>query len=198
MTIPYNDITTYEGSDIDDFLTKVRLIHIFESIFKEYPDKSIAKLVIRYIVYAYSVNSELVVLSSAWLKNKQRIFEHCDLPPQGNYYSDLVHLKNDAVVKAIKNWLDFQDEDVWTELVMLKDLRVQMQISATSDIKKASMETDYDQKFKNAKYSSELSQMIKDKESELIQNNPKFKEAVKEFKKVKAEKVTMGAESFAN
>lgn len=197
MTVPYTDITTYEGSDMDDFLTKIKLIHIFESIFQEYPDKSIAKLVIKYIVYAYSVNSEMVVLGSAWLKNKQRVFEACYLPPEKRYYEDLVHLKCDAVRKAIRNWIEWQDENNWVELCMLNDLRVQMQISATSDIRKSSGEIDFDQKMKNAEYSNKLSQMIRDKENELIQNNPKLKEAIKEFKQFKTEKQTLGAEKFA-
>lgn len=197
MTIPYTDITTYEGSDMDDFLTKIRLVHIFESVFKEYPDKSISKLVIRYIVYAYSVNSEMIIFGDAWLKNKQRILEACYLPPEKRYYEDLVHLKSDGVKEAIRRWIDHQDNDTWTELCMLKDLRVQMQLAATSDITKSSGEIDYDQKFKNAKYSNDLSQMIKDKEAELIQNNPQLKEAVKEFRQHKVEKVTIGAEHFA-
>jgi len=107
----------------------------------------------------------------------------------------LVHLKNKAVVDAIQAWMDFCDSDLFTTLQILKDLRVEMQISCLTDIKKASLEIDYDQKFKNAQYSVDLKKMIKDLESELIQTSVKLKDSVKEFREAKQKK-SFGLETF--
>lgn len=117
------------------------------------------------------------------------------MQPVSNLYEDLILLKNDTVRETIHKWMDWQDNDTFTQLQTLKDLKVEMQKSCVSEIRTAGNEIHYDQKFKNAKYVGELSDMIKALESELMQNDIKFKEAVKEIKP--KHKNTMGVEHFA-
>jgi hypothetical protein len=196
MISPFHSIVSYEGDNWDDFLDRILLVHIFSPVIKEYKNKDTLKGAIRFIAYAYSVDSDKIILGRDWKKNKQEIFEFVLIKPEKKSYEDLVLLENKAVVETIHRWVDHQNNDTFTHLQVLKDLRVEMQISALSKILKSSGEIDYDQKFRNAKYADDLKQMIKDLESELIQNNQKLKDAVKEVKVAKS-KFTVGPETFS-
>ena len=196
MISPFHSIISYEGDEWQEFLDKMLLIDIFMPLFKEYSEVSYIKSVIKYIVYAYSVDSDKIILGMEWQKNKQNIFEYVMIKPEKKSYEDLVLLRNSEVVKTINNWLEFQDNDAFRQMQVLKDLRVEMQISSLTDIKKASAEIDYDQKYKNACYANDLKKMIKDLESELIQNNQRLKDAVKEVRVTKS-KFTVGPETFS-
>lgn len=182
MTEAYSEIIKHETDDWEEFLERISLIHVFAPVIKEYTDRDLLKGVIRYIVYAYSRNSEHVVLGMDWQENKKKIFEAVLIKPMEGPYVDLIHLKKEAVLQTVHNWLEFQDNDTWKQLQVLKDLRVEMQLSANSPISTSSKAIDYDQKFKNAEYAMKLKAMIKDLEQELIQNDGKLKEAVKEVK----------------
>lgn len=196
MISPYQALTTYEQDDWRDFLEKCLLIDIFLPVLEEYKDPQTVKLVIKYIVFAYSAQSEHVVLGKEWLENKIQIFELLMFKPVKDFYDDVVNLMNPAVVKSIHNWLEFQDKPTFKQMQVLKDLKIEMQTSCLSRILKASAEVDYDQKFRNAEYASKLQEKIRELESELIQNNAKLKEAVRE---VKSAKITynVGPETFS-
>lgn len=195
MISAYHSIVSYDGYDWNDYLTRICVYDIFKELLSEYPDKNDFTSAVKYIMSAYSVESDMVIIGSDWLSTKKRIFEKYCLKDQKKLYSDLVHLKNGKVLNAIQKWLDFQQNDVWTQLSILKDLRVEMQVSCLTDIKKASGETDYDQKYKNAQYSVDIKKMIKDLESELIQSSMKLKDAVKEFRSERS-KSTFGIETM--
>ena len=196
MISPYHSIVNYEEDNWQEFLDKVMLIDIFMPVIKKYSDLQVLKSVIRYIVYAYSADSDKILLGSDWQRNKQGIFEFVLIKPEKTIYEDLVLLKSPEVVESIHKWLEFQDKDSFTQLQVFKDLRVEMQISAVSKIIKASSEIDYDQKYKNANYAQELKNKIKELEAELIQNNPKMQSQVKEARVAKS-KQTVGPETFS-
>lgn len=196
MISPYSEIINYEEDNWQEFLERVCLIDIFMPVIKSYQDLNTLKCVIRYIVYAYSQSSDKIVLGMEWQKNKQLIFEFVLAKPEKSIYEDLVLLKNTAVVEAIHKWLDFNDRDVFTQMQVLKDLRLEMQLSCVTDIKNASGEINYDQKYRNAEYAVKLKDKIKELEQEVIQNNVKMKDAVREVKTTKS-KSTIGPESFS-
>lgn len=197
MINAYSDILAYDGEDWNDYLTKICLIDIFKDLIPLFKDKQALTQGIRYIVWAYSKDSDCVILGTDWVENKKRIFDKANL--QKEYYYDLVELQNRIVLKTIQRWLDFQDSSVFSQLMMLKDLQQEMQESATTDIKNAQLEINYDQKFKNAKYVNELKIMIEDLEQELIQNNAKLKIAYREISNASNKiKNTIGVETFAN
>lgn len=189
MINPVQSITEYKGDDFAEYLETLQLIDIFEELIKSYAhDKPLLKQITKYIVWTYSLNSEQVVLGMEWGENKKKIFEYVMLPDY--YWSDIVDLKSDVIVQTINKWLIFQDKETYTELCKLKDLKLYMQQSY-SDIT-----VDANQRFKNAGYSKELTQMINDLQKELIQNNIKLSKASAEIKNAKR-KNTMGAEKFA-
>lgn len=196
MISPYQALTTHDHDDWYDFLEKCLLLDIFMPVLEEYKDPQTLKLVIKYIVFAYSAQSEHIVLGKEWLENKEQIFELLMFKPIREFKDDVVMLQNPAVIRTINNWLEFQDKPTFKQMQVLKDLKIEMQTSCLSNIKKASMEIDYDQKFRNAEYASKLQEKIRELEAELIQNNVKMKEAVRE---VKAAKVSfnVGPETFS-
>lgn len=195
MISAYNSLITYNAENWEEYIDRLTLFDIFKDLIKAYPDKEDFTCVIKYILYAYSIESEMLVLGTDWLKNKQRIFEKANIKPRREIYEDLVHLKKKEVVTTIQRWLEWQDVDTFTQLQILKDLRVEMQVSCLIDIKKSSGEIDYDQKFKNAQYSVDLKNMVKDLESELIQTSPKLKGSIGEFKEAR-KKNSFGLETM--
>ena len=196
MISAYHSVVNYEEDNWSEYLDNILLLDIFMPVIKEYINSGTLKSVIRYIVYAYSPESDKVILGMDWLKNKQKVFEFVLAKPENSIYQDLVLLKNKAVVNTIHKWLNFLDNDTFTQLQVIKDLRVEMQISSLTEIRKASGEIDYDQKYRNASYANDLKKMIKDLESELIQNNNKLKDAIKEVKSAK-NKFNVGPETFS-
>lgn len=197
MISAYNSLITYKEGEWEDYLEKLCLIDIFSPLLKAYPDKGHFSSVVKYILWAYSVESDMLVIGSDWLKTKRKIFEKACVKPEGHFYEELVLLKKPEVIDTIQKWLEFQDNDLFAQIQILKDLRVEMQISCNSPIRKSSGEIDFSQKFLNAQYSMDLKKMIKDLESELIQNNPQLKDAIKDFKDVKKSAgKSVGMETF--
>jgi hypothetical protein len=199
MINPFQSLTTYTGDDWSEYLDSISLFEIFKDLIVKYQaNPSLLKSIIRYIVWAYSKDSDKITLGTDWTANKKRIFEAAELPPMENILMDVVNLQDDIVLITIKRWVDYQNDDTWKELVMLKDLRSEMQFSANSALKSGNGDSvNYDQKFKNAKYSIDLAQMIKDCESKLLQNDPRLKEAMREVKAKTKNNYSLSPESFA-
>jgi hypothetical protein len=216
MINAFNELTTYSGNDWDDFLEKCSLINIFKPILDRYKDNGLRRLVIQYIVKCYSLDSPDIVIGMEWGRMKKIIFEKLMLPQL--MYHEMVLFENmhdlkegtdefefedkiekdkdiTALRKSITMWLNMQDSEVYVQFAVLRDLRQEMQASATKPIKKSSGEIDYDQKFKNAKYAMELHTLSKNIEEELIQNSETLKIAVQEVKNKKV-KSTFGFEQF--
>lgn len=196
MIHAYSDLLAYDEDDWEGYLTKICLIDVFKDLIPLFKDRLALKQAIRYIVWTYSNDSDCVILGADWLNNKKRIFEKSMLRQE--YYEDIVLLDNRLVLKTVQRWIEFQDSAIFSQLTSLKELMLEMQLSSNSKIVKSSGEVDYDQKFKNACYVKDLGKMIDDLEQELIQNNPKFKEASKEITRMSKNKNTIGVESFAN
>jgi hypothetical protein len=196
MISAYNSLITYGGEDWEDYLDRIALIDIFGGLLKEYPDKADFTCVVKYILLAYSCESEMLIIGADWLKTKQKIFEKASIKPNEKFYEDLVHLKNRVIISTIEKWLSYQENDTFTMLQTLKDLKVEMQVSCLTDIKKTSDEIDYTQKFLNAEYCIKLKSMIKDLESELIQSSPALKDSVKEFREASRSSKSFGSETF--
>lgn len=194
MIVPYNVLISYAESNWKEYLEEHSLLSVFNDLVAEYgSDNPLLTKLIRYIVWAYSLDSEKIVLGADWLQNKAEIFNSSGLPE--TLWDSVALLKNETIIKAIHGWLRYQEQDVFTQLVVLKDLLIEMQLSANSLIKRGT-DIDYDQKFKNARYALELRDMIQKLETQLLQNHPKLKAGIKEVHFVSA-KSTVGVETFA-
>ena len=192
MTNPFQAVIAYEEDNWQDFFERVNLLEIFKELIELHAgDKPLLRSYIKYIVWAYSKDSDMVILGMDWQDNKRKIFDVSGFPPTLEFMDATVSLKDSVVLSTVQGWLTFQDSSTWVEFCNLKDLRQQMQLASVSEIKKSSGEIDYETKFKCASYSKDLLRMINDLEQELIQNDNKLKEAVKEVKVAKrANKLT--------
>jgi hypothetical protein len=199
MISAYASIIGYQHDDWEEYFDRIAMIEIFKPVIEFYKeDKVKLKCVIQFIIHAYSVESEKVILGMDWQKNKQQIFEDTCIPRK-ELYDHLVLLKSESVLETVNRWIDFQNNLIFCELMMIKDLRMSLMLSVNGSIKKSSGEEDYTQRYLNSTYVTELRVKIKDLESEFIQNNNKLKDAVKEFKAAKKNKNTMSAvQAFTN
>jgi len=196
MTNAYQAIANYQENEWEQYLDKIMLVDIFSPLLKTYTDVDTFKVAIRYIVYAYSLESDKIIMGMDWGDNKKKIFEEVYAKPTKGLIDDLVYLKNQAVVETINKWIDFQDSDTFRMLQKLRDLRLEMQMSCLSDIKKSSGEVDYTQKYLNAEYAMKLKHQIRDLEQELVQKNPKMQSQVKEVRSA-ANKFSVGPETMS-
>lgn len=191
MVNPVKAVGEYKGADFLSYLEKLQIYDIFECLFQAYPnDIPLVQGIVKYIVYAYSLDSEHVIIRADWGTTKKSIFEYVMLPH--GLYGDIVLLESAAVAQAISNWLDSQDNAVYTELKKLKDLKRQYLDSLSKPV----LDVSYDQKFTNAKNSQQLTVMIKELENELIQNSDKLKAAAAEVRSFRKKNV-VGPEKFA-
>jgi hypothetical protein len=193
MILPYQSLITYEEDNWNEFLNKICLVDVFKDLFEVVEEQDF-KYAVKYIVWCYSVDSDSILLGTDWLLNKKKIFSKSGLPE--SYEDSFLYLKDSIVLGVINKWLNFQDNSTFFQVSVLKDLKVEMQLSSNSSIRKSSGEIDYDQKYKNANYASELTKKIKDLEMELIQNNSKLKDAVMEIKSSRV-KNNLSPEMFA-
>lgn len=193
MTNPYQALTSYEGDRWKEFLDNIHLLDVFGELLPHYTHPESTRKIIRYIVWTYSADSDKLVLGMDWEENKKKIYQQAGLP--GSSWNDIGLLQDNLVLRAIHNWLTFQGDPVFKQLETLKDLKLEMQISATGKVVKSSGEVDYDQKFRNAEYAEKLAKMIQDLENQYIQNNPKLQQAIKETK-FSRKNTTTGVERF--
>jgi hypothetical protein len=193
MVNPYQALTTYEHGHWKKLFDELGLLDVFGELLGTFTAPESTRKIIRYIAWTYSHNSERLVAGMDWENNKRNNFNYAGLP--GDLWESIGLLKDHTVLRAIQKWLEYQDDPVFKQLQCMKDLKLEMQLSAVGRISKASNEIDYDQKYKNANYALDLEKMIKQLENQLIQNNPALKDAVRETKF--SRKTTMGVETYA-
>lgn len=179
MVIPTNDLINYEGNDWQQYLNKLCLYDIFKDLCEEFgSDKEMLTGLMRYIVWAYSIDSNKIVLRQEWMANKKRIFKVASLPILME--EDVVYLKNKTILYTIKKWLTSQNEENYSTYSMLNDLIMELRVASNSPIKKSTGEIDYKTKVECAESVIELLAKKAEIEQKFIQNNDKLKEAYKE------------------
>lgn len=198
MISTFKQITSFEGDNFNEYLRRLRIYEIFKDIFEEYGDNSICVGIIKFILYAYSVESDLLsVNGNTWNKLSESIFKITGLPD--DLHDDVVLLKNNSIQLAIQRFLRLQDDENWVQYITYRDLRGQMLTSALSDIKTANgTEVNYEQKMKNAIHSQTLLEMMSQAKEVFIQNHPKLRESVEAFNKsAEKQKVTRSVGNYA-
>lgn len=193
MTNPYIAITNYNGMDWEGFLRSLSVENVFHPLREVFEGELLGK-VVKYIVWTYSVDSDRIIVGMEWQFNKQKIFDLVGLP--GDAWHAIGLMENAIIIDVINKWLDVQNNEVFSEWCMLKELRREMQESAVSKIETAAGQVDYDQKMKNATYVTRLRSMINDLEANLIQNSPTLKEGVREARG-RRKQPTAGPENYS-
>lgn len=197
MTHPYYDIVNYEKDDLEEYLRRILLYEVFKNVIEEYTDTGIAKKVIRFILYAYSMDSEMLSPNgNNWSKVSEEILEVVGLPNE--LYDDVVLLQNPSVLLTIQRWLQWQGNEAWINYITYRDLRREMLASSLSKIKTASDEINYEQKMKNAIHAGTLLQMMNEAMEMFVQNHPKLKASVETLNRANSKnKVTRSVADYA-
>lgn len=197
MTNIYYDIVNYENDDFEEYLRRILIYDVFKNIIEEYADTIIAKKVIRYILYAYSMDSEMLSPNgNNWSKVSEQILEVVGLPIE--LYDDVLLLQNQSVLLTIQRWLQYQNNEMFTNYITYRDLRREMLASSLSKIKAASDEINYEQKMKNAIHAGTLLQMMNEAMESFIQNHPKLKASAETLNRANNKnKVTRSVADYA-
>ena len=196
MIDPYQTILSYEENDWETLLENLGLFDVFESLFSHFSKPESMRSILRYILWTYSAKSPRLVQGADWEEAKRKNFRDAGLP--ADLYHPITMLKDTTVATAVHAWLDFQGLPVFKQLMALRDLKAEMQLSSVSSIKKASgVEIDYDQKFKNAQYALDLDKMIKDLEAQHISKDPRLRDAIEQAG-YKPLKMYIGPETYSH
>jgi len=191
-------IVSYNGDDFGEYLDKIHLSDIFGPLLLDEKVGPYASSIAKYIVWGYGMDSDMLSTEGYnWGKLSQLIFTKAKLP--ADLFEDVVELKNDAVIDAIQNFLDYQNDENWVQYCTYRDLRAQMLKSAVGSILNASEETNYEQKMKNAIHSRDLLSLMNVAKETFIQNHGKLKGSVEAFNRVvqNKEKTTRSVAHYA-
>ena len=194
MVNAFQEIISYNGNDPISNLRKLGIENIFSPLVSIYISSSVLGNVIKFIVYGYTMGSPKIGISKDRKKEKLKIMNDLGLAEE-IHFDNLILLKNKVIVEVISEWLREGDNQQIEYVLTLKEIYLQQKIASVSDIKKSDgINIDFDQKYRCIEYCEKLKKMIKDAESELQQNDPKFREVYSEIKSVKSKK-TMGLET---
>lgn len=199
MINAYTSIINYsdESDAFDEYLKKKYLFDLFKGLLEEFADINIFKGIVKYILWAYSLESDMLLMNGETFgKTSDRIFKKTKLPD--TIYSDVALLESDSVRDCIEKWLQFQNEEEYTNYCHFRDLRREMLASSIGKITKATLEQDYEQKMKNAYHAKELLEMMKEALAKYVQNSPKLKNSIKAFDAVTINRNTATVEDFLN
>ena len=199
MVNAFAELTSYQG-DFSDIKEKYTFMDLFAPLFEQYAAQpKLATKIIKYILYAFSIESTKITLGGDRAKETTLLFKELGIDEgrskDESLLEDIVLLQDDNVLICVNKWLKWQDSRQIEFLFTLHQEYVQQQHASLSKIRTSSGEIDWDQKMKCIEHLKELKVMIKDAESELMQNNPAMKHIFKAAERGNV-KNTMGAESF--
>lgn len=199
MIDPYSCIINYseDENSFDEYLKKKHLFDLFKDLLEEFPDVKTFLGVVKYILYSYSPNSDMLLMNGETFdKTSQRIFKKTKLPQ--SLYEKVALLESENVQLAIERWLNFLNAEEYTNFVHFRDLRRTMLSSSIGSIEKSTGEQDYEQKMKNAHHAKALLEMMKESLAKYVQNTPKLKNSMTAYDTVKLNRNTAAVEDFIN
>lgn len=190
MINPYVEIINYEKADLKEYLAKIGLSDIFKPLLKEFKDATLFKGVVKFILYGYSLESEVLhTFGNSWITVYKKIYEKSGLPDNENTFDSVANLKSAEVRECIDLWLAFQNSEALAEYTNARDLRKYcLQQSQTADKTKDRVEA--------MKYAKELLAMMEDAKGRFVENYDILKPSLTALKKEK-QKNTLGPQNFA-
>jgi len=202
MINPYYSIITTDEIDFEEFLRKLNLLEIFRPVLVEFQDIDLFKGIVKFIAWGFSLDSDMLGTSgNTWGKVCDLIYEKSGLPDDRDedksIYQLVANLKSEGVRDSIERWLQFQNDEHWTQFIHYRDLRRQMLSASLDYLKKTGGEIDYEAKMDCAKFSKELLQMMNDAKETFIQNNAKLKGSVESINRASKETFTRSPSSYA-
>ena len=161
MTHPYRTITEHVGS-LQSLFNIYPYMDTFKKIWEDEQykgDFSIPTKIIKYIVFAFSIESEKITPNGDRGAEMRRIFKEMEIDE--NLYTNVVLLEDPNIREAAAKWLDYQDEPQLLYLWTLQMAYTQQQSASISNLVKNGV-IDYDQKQKCVEHMRQLKVWIKD------------------------------------
>lgn len=191
MINPYIQIINYNEQDLNKYLEEIGVADIFKPLLKEFSDKALFKGAVKFILYAYSLESEVLhTFGNSWVTVYKKIYEKSGLPDNENTFDAVANLKSAEVRETIDLWIAFQNNEALVEYTNARDLRRHcLQQSQIADKIKERMEA--------IKYAKELLGIMDDAKSRFVENYEILKPSITALKKSKS-KNTLGPQDFAN
>lgn len=212
----YSEIVTYnEGEDyFDEFLQKIHLIDIFKSLISVYPNKKEFTAVVKFIMYGFSLESEMLTTSGlTWDKIAERIFNKVGLDKK--HYNDVALLEKDEVRECSLKWLRLQNDENFSQFCAYRGLRQQFLSVVSLQMPKIEVKDEngdkhidldayskiksiVEAKMTAVENAKDLLQMMQDSKAAFIQNHAKLKTSVGALSNVSVKKNTTSVEDFLN
>lgn len=185
----YHSIVSYQKDDFKEHLNRIGVLDIFNPLSKEFEGK-IFNGVVRFILYGYSVESEILHSTGiSWIVMAKIIYEKCELPNDDEYFQKIANLKSESVKDVIEKWLSAQNSESFVEYTNARDLRRYcLQQSQTADKTKERVDA--------MKYAKECQAMMEDAKSRFVENYDHLKPSLNALKKEK-QKNTLGPQDYA-
>jgi hypothetical protein len=214
MISPYHAIVQYDEGDefFDEHLKKIYLFDVFKDLCNDYKDPKVLRGVVLFILWGYSIDSDMLSTNhQTWTSLSKKIFDRTGLDKE--HFEDVANLENDNVRAAIDRWVEFQNNEHWTQYITYRDLRKQFLSAALVPFPKSTTkmvdgelvkeDADYS-KMKSlveakqlcAINSDELLKRMEDAKGRFIRNHPKLKLTVGELNKVTQQKTTLSTEEI--
>jgi len=182
MINTYNKIITYEGDSFKDYLNKIHILTIFKFLFEKYQEDDAIKIV-KYVMYAYTKESSELIEFETFDKTSKRIFEKVGL--SDDFRGWIQNLECEALQLCIEGWLQFQNDEYFTQWITYRDLRKQFLSLSIKDMKKNTGETDIEAKMKAATYANELMVRMQELKQSFVENSDTLKTPVTAFRQAK-------------
>jgi len=198
MIDPYSNLIKSDEYDFEDYLKRIHLIKIFEPLLEEFADKPIFKGVVKFILYGFSVNSDMLLTQGyTWVNICKQVYKEAGLPDDDVLFNKVANLESDSVREAIENWIRFQNDENFCNYLHFRDLRREFLALSLSPMKKNTGEIDIEAKMKSVVYAKDLLKMMEDAKETFIQNHPKLRGSVDSVLRVNKEKNARSVGSYA-
>ncbi len=210
MVNVYNEIVSeVDAAHANGFFEKLEemdVLKLFQPIldfFKgELEAPLMAKRVIIYIAYCYSLDSPKISVNGDRAREKGDVFRALNIPHKDEkhehqLYNWVVNLESAAVVYGINAWMERQGEQQFQYYITLKDSYAEMQRAALLPLTDKDGNINYDQKQRCIEHMTETKKLIKEAQAELLQKDEKLKVGFQEIKKAQERHKFVGPESFA-
>lgn len=214
----FNRVLNFKGGDMDfeDHLTEMNL-KFFDNLYAVYPQKDRARKAVKYIVFAYSKNSDYLLSGESWSEIKDRVAKLVELDEE--MYNEMVNFQfkfvakktkkeeeeeaDDGtgeveaneynvkkIVQCITDFLEYEGSKMNKHLRRMYDLYEQFSSASVNMITKGKNGAiDWDQKSLCQKEASRLYNEIEEWEQKIANTNAPLKKPIEELKTVR-KKVT--------
>lgn len=175
----YDEIIDSEGEeDWIVFLTKLNVHKIFKPLFDVYKDQNELMCITKYIMYCFSLDSDMLISDGKdWMSLSLNIAKKAGI--QEKDMLDVVNLKSISMIEAIENFLDYQNDEKWTQYCHYRELRRKFLKNSLAE------ETDDKSAMTSIMNAETLLEKMEALQSTFVRKNAKLRAPVLKLEKVK-------------